>query len=741
MFKIFADVDSTLFSIKLHHGGLFTKSPNRKYSNGNITFVDLIDCDQFSIHEIDSILEDLGHDGHRVMFYHFLKPDCDLDNGLEPLACDKDVQVLAKYVTQGLKLVEVYVEHEKTNPDIYTPPKKKKLVIEELDNPITSKAGIYPVAKKLVLDVTEGCLGQGKGESSGKVQEPCVVNLEEGQSSAADNHGSSQVPSQFVNDFYSSYDPYVESQDPNYDPFADLDIISPIFNNTEGNASENVETEFENATEFEKETDVHSENEVDNERTVELEDKSGDDSQREDDDDTERDDDDDDSQDSDYLAEEDYDVDEVDVDMENFEYNVDETAEFMGCKDTEEDVDNEDVDPDAEDINELENEYFESASGSDSEGSRLRKKRLKQLRKQAHAADKIYKTFFYVGKQFPNREHVKEYIKEHAIETRRRIRMEKNDNERVRAVCKGVIPSLPTGEAQNLDTGVSGPSQSTGSKVKWTKKTAPRSSGYSSPSKVSGMKEKLFNGGKPNSKKKVHDPNKCTWVVLVSKLKESETWQVKTHRSEHKCLQERENLYATYDWFSRELVEQLKSNPNIPVRAVQEQLQQKHELSVSESKAFRAKQQAERKLRGDYTHQYKMLRDYVLELQQTNPNTTVKIHVQPEADHMCPTRVFKRIYVCLGPLKDGFKAGMRDLLGLDGAFMKGPYPGQLLTAVSVDPNNGIYPLAYGIVETENTESWTWFLNQLGDDLDLYRNSNFTFISDRQKVIYFLYLNI
>ncbi|XP_052625748.1 uncharacterized protein LOC111897900 [Lactuca sativa] len=64
--------------------------------------------------------------------------------------------------------------------------------------------------------------------------------------------------------------------------------------------------------------------------------------------------------------------------------------------------------------------------------------------------------------------------------------------------------------------------------------------------------------------------------------------------------------------------------------------------------------------------------------------------------------------------------------------MKGPFPGQVLSAVGLDPNNGIYPLAYGIVESENTESWKWFLDNLGDDLDLGRNSNFTFISDRQK---------
>jgi len=111
----------------------------------------------------------------------------------------------------------------------------------------------------------------------------------------------------------------------------------------------------------------------------------------------------------------------------------------------------------------------------------------------------------------------------------------------------------------------------------------------------------------------------------------------------------------------------------------------------------------------------------------------VKLDVECEPDPSATTRKFKRIYVCLGPFKNGFKAGKRDLLGLDGTFMKGPFPGEVLTAVGIDSNHGIYPLAYGIVESESNASWTWFLQQLGDDLDLQANSNFTFISDRQKV--------
>ncbi|GKB99806.1 mutator type transposase [Tanacetum coccineum] len=121
-----------------------------------------------------------------------------------------------------------------------------------------------------------------------------------------------------------------------------------------------------------------------------------------------------------------------------------------------------------------------------------------------------------------------------------------------------------------------------------------------------------------------------------------------------------------------------------------------------------------------------------MELKEKNPNTTVTIEVEPPEDPDSEERKFKRIYICLGPLKDGFKAGGRDFLGLDGCFLSGPYPGQILTAVGVDPNNGIYPLAYAVVESESKDSWKWFLDCLGDDLELFRNSNFTFISDRQK---------
>ncbi|GKE01119.1 hypothetical protein Tco_1389102 [Tanacetum coccineum] len=106
-----------------------------------------------------------------------------------------------------------------------------------------------------------------------------------------------------------------------------------------------------------------------------------------------------------------------------------------------------------------------------------------------------------------------------------------------------------------------------------------------------------------------------------------------------------------------------------------DQLQREMEVQISMSKVFRAKAKAEREIRGDHVLEYSMLRDYVVELRAINPNITVKIAVERNIDPSLPTMVFQRMYVCLRALKLGFRACRRELLGLDGAFMKGPFLG------------------------------------------------------------------
>ena len=75
---------------------------------------------------------------------------------------------------------------------------------------------------------------------------------------------------------------------------------------------------------------------------------------------------------------------------------------------------------------------------------------------------------------------------------------------------------------------------------------------------------------------------------------------------------------------------------------------------------------------------------------------------------------------------------MRKVIGIDETFLKGLYKGVLLVASAQDGNSKCYPIAWGIVDSENEDSWTQFLTRLkqviGDTDEL------VFISDRAKSI-------
>ena len=84
--------------------------------------------------------------------------------------------------------------------------------------------------------------------------------------------------------------------------------------------------------------------------------------------------------------------------------------------------------------------------------------------------------------------------------------------------------------------------------------------------------------------------------------------------------------------------------------------------------------------------------------------------------------------------KVGFLGGCRPLVGLDGCHLKGKFGGHILSAKARDGNDDIFPIALGVVEQENKDSWVWFLQTFAEDIGRPDELNLVFISDRQKVI-------
>ena len=70
---------------------------------------------------------------------------------------------------------------------------------------------------------------------------------------------------------------------------------------------------------------------------------------------------------------------------------------------------------------------------------------------------------------------------------------------------------------------------------------------------------------------------------------------------------------------------------------------------------------------------------------------------------------------------------------MDGTFLKGKARGILLTALSMDANDSLYPIAFALVEIENIHNWRWFLEALQASLDLENGVTVTMMCDMQKV--------
>ncbi|GKU99781.1 hypothetical protein SLEP1_g12576 [Rubroshorea leprosula] len=153
-------------------------------------------------------------------------------------------------------------------------------------------------------------------------------------------------------------------------------------------------------------------------------------------------------------------------------------------------------------------------------------------------------------------------------------------------------------------------------------------------------------------------------------------------------------------------------------------------LEIAISQARRAKQLIIKEFQGDCKKEYSKLFDYRREILTRNPTSTVEIYEERPTPDSNP--VFIRFYICFAALREGFLTGCRPIIGLDGAFLKGPTKGQLLSVVAKDPNNQMYSVAWAIVECERTDSWTWFLKLLGTDLMIGDGENFTFLSNQQK---------
>ncbi|XP_073361992.1 uncharacterized protein [Aegilops tauschii subsp. strangulata] len=147
-------------------------------------------------------------------------------------------------------------------------------------------------------------------------------------------------------------------------------------------------------------------------------------------------------------------------------------------------------------------------------------------------------------------------------------------------------------------------------------------------------------------------------------------------------------------------------------------------MTATRSKLRRAKRLVKKVIEGDELEQYNSMWDYAQEFRRSNPGSSFYVGVSDG--------IFGSCYFSLDACKRVFMQACRPVICLDGCHLKTKYGGVMLCAVGMDPNDCIYPLAFAVVEVENTDTWKWFLSNLKSDLGILNTEPWTIMSDKQK---------
>ncbi|KAL2934812.1 Transposase for insertion sequence element IS905 [Bienertia sinuspersici] len=212
----------------------------------------------------------------------------------------------------------------------------------------------------------------------------------------------------------------------------------------------------------------------------------------------------------------------------------------------------------------------------------------------------------------------------------------------------------------------------------------------------------------------------CGWRLHACRLSDGLTWI--------------KNPMVTSKWAARVLLEDIRANNDIPAKSLNNYLWERYGVVMAPSTLYRMKSKAFVEIHGGFDESYAHLPNFCEIIKLTNPSShamcTWNSPTHPEKPFP-----FTSIFISFKASIDGLFSGCRSLIGVDGCHLKGNYGGVLLSAITLDGNYDIFPVAWVIVGSEDEESWMFFMHHLKNLLEpAGREDQWCIISDRQKGI-------
>lgn len=217
----------------------------------------------------------------------------------------------------------------------------------------------------------------------------------------------------------------------------------------------------------------------------------------------------------------------------------------------------------------------------------------------------------------------------------------------------------------------------------------------------------------------------CPWRIYASRLSTTQLICIKKMNTNHTCEGSavKAGYRATRGWIGSIIKEKLKASPNYRPKDIADDMQREYGIQLNYSQAWRAKEIAREQLQGSYKEAYTQLPFFCEKIKETNPGSFATFMTKEDSS-------FHRLFVSFHASISGFQQGCRPLLFLDRIPLNSKYQGDLLAATAVDGNDGIFPVAFAVVDSETEDNWHWFLQEL--KLAISTSEHITFVADFQN---------
>ncbi|XP_010547036.1 PREDICTED: uncharacterized protein LOC104818929 isoform X2 [Tarenaya hassleriana] len=217
----------------------------------------------------------------------------------------------------------------------------------------------------------------------------------------------------------------------------------------------------------------------------------------------------------------------------------------------------------------------------------------------------------------------------------------------------------------------------------------------------------------------------CPWRITASRLSTTQLICIKKMNPRHTCERAivKAGYRATRGWVGSIIKEKLKAFPDYKPKDIAEDIRREYGIQLNYSQAWRAKEIAREQLQGSYKEAYSQLPFFCNKIKETNPGSIASFMTKEDSS-------FHRLFISFYASVSGFRQGCRPLLFLDSAVLNSKYQGVFLVATAPDAEDGIFPIAFAVVDSETEENWCWFLEEL--KLALSESRGITFVADFQN---------